>query len=327
MLGGASPVPGPNTPGAFQREPASATPAPVGTPAANPSMAGQLGAMWEQGVVVPLARAADRLGREKKDLVGARTDLTAALQTISTVRDGTPADDPNRLRLTSVERIVKGVLDVVEQRLGGSTSDSQFERELMALRFEAVELQPMVTHKPPIEGLVGAILGEGAAGFKVPPSVAQKSAADLWKIFVINYLWEAQRDFGKRSAGTVWSDVLGVGLAIQQFGQAAPDDDPVGPRLFALEAAATALLSRLKERVPADDFRRATADDLAGDAERAYGLGVEMKRILTGEPATAKPASGPGESAGEPNFTWESKDPLEGQKPFKNDTDLMRPGE
>jgi hypothetical protein len=293
-------------------------------------MAGQLGAVWERGVVVPLARAADRLGREEKDLSGARADVDGALTTIRTVREGTPANDPNSVRLQSVERIVAGVLDVIDARLGVAMSERQFDRELMALRLEAVELQPMVTKKPAIGDLIGAILGEAAADFEVPSGAAEKSAADLWKIFVIDYLWDAQRDFSQLSPGTIWANVLGVGVAIQQFQRAATGGDPAQPRLFALEAGATALLSRLRERIPADDFRHATADDLAADSVRAYQLGAQMKGYLTGEPdiePAPDVAAGTAGAAGEPDFTWEKTDPVGARQPFENDTNLMRPGE
>lgn len=309
-------------PGVQRAAGAVAAPEPGGA-ATGQAAIGQLGAVWERGVVVPLARAADRLGREEKDLPGARTELATALETIRAVRDGTPADDPNHVRLTSVERIVASVLDVVDARLGAGMSDSQYDRELMTVRLEAVELQPLVTHKPPIEDLVQAILGEGAADFEIPASVAAKSAAELWKVFVIDYLWDTQRDFGELSPGAAWANVLGVGQAIQHFQRAAPDGDPVRRRMFALEAAATALLSRLKERIPADDFRHATADDLADDAARAFDLGVAMKGHLTGQSAV-EPAP---EGAGEPGFTWENIDPDAARRPFENDTNLMRPGE
>lgn len=328
LLAAAHPLTGRPTAGRVQREPAGTAAAPAASPTANSAMADQLAAMWEKSVVVPLARAADRLGREDKDLAGARAELAVALPTIRTIRDATPDDDPNRHRLTSVERIVKGVSDVIEQRLGGSTSDSQFEKEMMALRFEAVELGPQVKDKPPVEALVRGVIGLGAeVDFEVPAGAALKSPSELWKIFVIDYLWDAQREFGQHSAGWDWKSMLGVGLAIQEFTEAAAAGDPIGSRLFALGAGVTALLSRLKERIPAGEAHEATADDLADDAIRAYDLGAAMQKFLTGKPATTAESPGPTDVEAEPNFTWESKDPLEAPTPFVNDTDLLRPGE
>ena len=65
------------------------------------SMALQLGAVWNDQVMMPLAKASERLSREKPDLDGAPPLLDEALRAIRLVKAATPADDQNFTRISS----------------------------------------------------------------------------------------------------------------------------------------------------------------------------------------------------------------------------------
>ena len=150
---------------AIQREPGeSAGNAPTGT---------MLGAIWDAQVVVPLARAAERLARDKPDLKGARPELESALGTIATLRNATPAEDPNHVRLQIVERRARGPLDLVDRRLGGKAAGHPLENGMIEVRAEAASLGPLLEHMPDQD----ALIQQGAAGSTASAAPAEAPAS------------------------------------------------------------------------------------------------------------------------------------------------------
>jgi len=153
------------------------TPAPTAAPA--PAQGRQLAAVWNAQVVIPLARAADRVGRAAVDLPGARADLEGALRTITTLRNATGPDDPNRLRYEIIERRARGVLELVLQHQGVGKDQSQLSEDTRKIRAEAVELGPLLEHRPQprasaANGGDEQARGEATGG---PPTASVPSAA------------------------------------------------------------------------------------------------------------------------------------------------------
>ena len=103
------------------------------------SMALQLGAMWNDQVSLPLAKASERLSRAQPDLDGAPPLLDDALRGIRLVKAATPADDQNFTRIQILERRVEGVRDLVAEQRG---QPMPIEKEMIRLRAEAATLGP-----------------------------------------------------------------------------------------------------------------------------------------------------------------------------------------
>ncbi len=103
------------------------------------SMALQLGAVWNDQVTLPLAKASERLSREKPDLDGAAPLLDEGLRGIRLVKAATPADDQNFTRIEILERRVEGVRDLVAEQRGNAVP---IEKEMIGLRAEGPPLAP-----------------------------------------------------------------------------------------------------------------------------------------------------------------------------------------
>src|SRR5437762_1504176 len=123
----------------------------------------QVGAIWNAQVVLPLARAADRLGRDKPDLKGARPGVETALGTVTTLKSATPASDPNQVRFQIVERRVRGVLELVDQRLGQSPKGHALENQMIEVRNEVSSFGPTLKHMPDLDAMLQAGSAEGPA--------------------------------------------------------------------------------------------------------------------------------------------------------------------
>lgn len=307
----------------LQRQPAAT----VGAPSSR----AQLGAVWDAQVVIPTARAADRLARAEADPKGARTDLETALRTILTVSTATPAGDPDRLRLQIIERRTRGVLDLVDQRFGGGKSDDRLVNDMIDKRSEAAALGPALQHMPDIHGMAmpGSLDESAATATAIPsgaasPGAAGGSIADAWDLFVVNALWSGQQALVD-SPGSAITHFAWATYRILEFIQATPTGHTNRLRLLTLHAGIQSLRDRLARLDPA-----LAGDPLVERATDAYEAVVAMGEILTGEQSSSA-AVGPDSAQGagssseapdttEPDFTWERERP-----PMQDDTALERP--
>ncbi len=315
----------------------------------NNSAGAQLVAVWDAQVVIPLARAADRLGRAEADPTGARADIETALRTISTVRTATPGGDPNRGRLEVTERRTRGVLDLVDQRLGRGKSGNQLSNDMINVRSEAATLGPLLEHvpeapesetqmsepgqesaqppAPPLpEAPVKTAPVKAASPSKAAPGgAARESIADFWTSIVIGHLWTGQQSFDQGDTGP---GIFGYTQALDwilRFKIATPKSHPNFLRLVNLAAAVQSIQDLMTDR-----DREFGGDPLVDRAILAYESVVVMAGKFGGPESSSTsetPAGGqrPGslsEDSGttEPDFTWERERP-----PFKDDTALERP--
>lgn len=327
-------VPSPTASVAVQRAP--------GDIAGNASASSQLGAVWDRQVVLPLARAAERLGRDKPDLEGARPELETARRTIATLREATPAEDPNHVRLEIVERRARGPLDLIDRRLGRSSKGRPLENGMIEVRAEAASLGPLLEHMPDQHVLIqkGAVRSPASAAqaqgpASGPPAAAPASPgsataapvdaasagagaggpsiAEVWKVLVVDRFWSGQKAMDETPYLGYFDWTVAISR-ITEFYEAAPPGHPTRFPLLKLFTDAMQVHDLMGEL-----DREFAGDPLADRAEEAYGTAVEMGEILSGQPSTDTEAPEGGQP-GEPDFTWERERP-----PMKNDTDLERP--
>lgn len=71
---------------------------------------------WKEGVVFPLGRT---ILKSERDVTGAVSEASLALEVIRLWRDGTPKDDPNRLQLANLERAVFYSLERLREQAFG----------------------------------------------------------------------------------------------------------------------------------------------------------------------------------------------------------------
>ena len=329
----------------------------------NDSAGAQLAAVWDAQVVVPLARAADRLGRAEADPKGAKADIETALRTISTIRTATRGDDPNGGRLQVTERRTRGVLDLVDQRLGGGKNGDQIIiNDMIKVRSEAATLGPLVEHWPEVAqpdsgsdaepaqepGTQTPEPGQGTAQAPAPrlpaeapvetapataatPSeaaslgAAGESIADLWKFVVIDRLWSGQQAFGHGDSHKAMYDYNMATLRILQFQDAPPEGHPNLLRLLNLAAGVESIGDLMTER-----DREFGGDPLVDRAFAAYETAVLMAGNFGGPESsstseTPAGAQRPG-SLSEDSSTTEPDFTWERERPpFKDDTALERP--
>ncbi|MEZ0241671.1 MAG: hypothetical protein ACAH65_12825 [Chloroflexota bacterium] len=334
----------PEFPFAIQRAPADS--------AGNASAGTQLGAVWDKQVVLPLARAAERLGRDKPDLEGARPELETARGTIAMLRAATPAEDSNHVRLEIVERRARGPLDLIDRRLGRSSKGRPLENGMIEVRAEAASLGPLLEHMPDQDTLIqkgavrspasaaqaqgpasGPVAAAPASPASPEPGNAPVEAADsattatadggavaggpsiaeVWKVLVVDRFWSGQKAMEETPYLGYFDWTVAISR-ITEFYEAAPPGHPTRFPLLKLFTDAMQVHDLMGEL-----DREFAGDPLADRAEEAYGTAVEMGEILSGQPSTD--TEGPeGGEPGEPDFTWERERP-----PMKNDTDLERP--
>jgi hypothetical protein len=318
----------------------------------------QLAAVWNAQVVVPLARAADRVGRATPDYKGAKSDLEAALRTVGMLRDATPTKDRNRLRFEIIERRARGVLEIVNQHLGVGRTDRQLDTDTIKIRVEATELGPKLEHRPGPEaadivrgrdaaaGSGPVASAEPGAGATQPPAPAPAAAAaptaapdgadtsaakgddsieDLWNFLVVQRLWSAQKQLSEDPKFAIL-DYNNARLYILLFLQATPEGHPNRLPLISLDAGVEAIAGQMATRSP--DF--VSTDPLDDQAIAAHDTAEAMVEFIPGAPqqaASGQPAGGAtgasdGASGGskEPDFTWERA-----PAPRSDDTALERP--
>ena len=321
-----------------------------GAPAAGP----QLAAVWNTQVVVPLARAADRVGRATPDFPGAKSDLEGALRSVATLRDATPSGDPNRLRFDIIERHARGVLELVKQRLGVGRTDNQLDSDTIKIRLEATELGPKLEHRPgPDEAKFVGGGGEAAdASGEAAPNAAESggpssaapdtapgpaagadasgaggdSVADLWNFMVVQRLWSAQKELSENPKFAIF-DYSSARLNILLFLKATPEGHPNRLPLIKLESGVGVIADQMASR--STEF--VSTDPLDEQAVDAWDTATAMVEFISGGPApdaSEGPAGAPAAGAKggktgvtqEPAFTWERGSPNKA-----NDTDLEQP--
>jgi hypothetical protein len=338
----------------------AAAPPSAPPPAPGPAQGRELGAIWNTQVVVPLARAADRIGRKSVDLRGARADLEGALRTISTLKRAAAADDPNRLRYEIIERRAQGVLELVLQHQGAGKDENQLSEDTRRIRLEAVALGPLLQHRPQAEedAANSSDVGGGSSADESPrpaeapnrpqgpaaapgPSSAAAHGSDATaapkaaespepdtEINTIADLWNflvVRRLWsGQRALAQspkfAILDYSTAQLRIMQFLHATPEGHPNRLKLISLEAGVEAIGGQVAKYAP--EF---ASDPIADQAIDAWNTAVAMLEYIPGAQsggpqAGEEPAAGPAAGAQEPSFTWERPKPAR-----TDDTALERP--
>jgi len=288
---------------ALQRQPAQAT--------ANPSALQQLAAMWESSVVLPLARASLRVEGDLIDSRGALQRIQWALQTIVTIMDGTPTNDPNRTRLQTLGRMVDALFDLVAQRAGSGKTDQEILAEMIAWRSRALELEPIITNGP---GMAPAGGGRGAGA--VEAGSAGSSPTEAWHELVVLPLGRAQVRL-EGSPAEAAQAYLHAYEGILLWLRATPRTDPLRLRLSSLSAGVRGTLDLLQARTGMG------STDVGARAIEAYEGAVALGERLTGKPGAGSPAAAVG-SPGKPGaggtanesegdaelpLTWEREEP------------------
>ena len=108
----------------------------------------QLGALWDDLVQLPLARAYEKLSRSKPEEEAALTEIDFALRGIGTIKAATPTSDENHARLDILEIRVTGLRDLVREAVGKGKSSAKLETQMIEWRAEASALGPELTHGP-----------------------------------------------------------------------------------------------------------------------------------------------------------------------------------
>jgi hypothetical protein len=267
--------------------PTSATPAPA------PTVTLQLGGMWQDLVVRPLARARERLDRRPAEPEAALQDIDSALAGIGSVKNATPTEDDNHIRLEILERRVRGFRDLVASVAGKGKDDRAIERDMIAWRAEAVEL--------------GKEFNEPTGD--IYPNT---DPAD-WKVLVVDHLWHGQQAFSQGEMETAIFDYLKAAIHVLKFTKWVP-----GYHYFALlrlEAGVEATTRQMQSR---SENNGALIEAAIGAYETADVLG----KHLTGKPVADEDDEPRPDAQGakDPDFTWERP-----SEPVKDDTALERP--
>lgn len=264
-----------------------------GAPALTRAATLQLGAIWQNLVVRPLARAHERLRRATPEPEEALREIDTALSGIASVKQSTPGGDANHVRLETLERKVRSFRDLAEESRGHGKSESNIERDLIAWRVEAIALQQ-------------------AFGEAIGPR-DDATAPSQWKSLVIDLLWQSQKQFEHSLSDGAATLRLAIRNA-DDFVQTIPNYKKL--ELYRLRASMYGTLSLLDARLGTD------REPLIYAGIYAYETAAYVGNFLTGKPLDdllAEPGQGGG---GEPDFTWERP-----AGPVDNDTVLERPGD
>lgn len=271
---------------------AAATPAPPGS---APTVTLQLGAIWQDLVIRSLARARERLDRRPSEPDSALQDIDTALAGIASVKNATPIEDDNHIRLEILERRVRGFRDLVSAVAGkgNGKDDRAIEGDMIAWRAEAVELGKQ---------------------FNEPTGdpYANTDPAD-WKEAVIDDLWAGQQAFSQGDIDKAIMDYRWAEVHILQFERWVAGYHRF--KLLRLHAGVEATVRLMQSRTENNGALMEAAID-------AYETADVLGKHLTGKPVPdvdeeQKPDAG---GAQDPDFTWER--PME---PVKDDTALERP--
>jgi hypothetical protein len=261
-----------------QREAAQAAP----SPALGPDFA----AMWTAEVIVPLGRVTFLVEEEGMSL-GAMRRLIQALEAIMNVLGATPRDDPNRLRVQVLARMIGALLELVSLRGGNKSTNQELLADMILWRSQAVDLEPLIRHAP---------------GKKD----GTESPAQAWHQLVVLPLGRAQVRL-EQSPGEAIQGYLHAFEGILLTLQATPRDDPVRLRITSLSVGVRGMLDLLEATTGLG------SPDVTGRAIEAFQAAEALGARLAGKPLPSP--SGPAETAGdvakgqetgkEPQFTWE----------------------
>ena len=284
--------PGPQRAPARPAASTAAAPTPA-TPAPTPTVTLQLGGIWQDLVVRPLARARERLDRRPAEPDAALQDIDTALAGIASVKNATPTEDVNHIRLEVLERRVRGFRDLVATVVGKGKDDRAIERDMIAWRAEAVAL--------------GKEFNEPTGD--IYPNT---DPAD-WTVLVVDRLWRGQQAFSQGDIENAISEYLWAEIRIMKFTRWVPGYHYF--KLLRLEAGIEATVRMMQSRTENND---ALTEAAIGAYETADVLG----KHLTGKPVADEDEEPRPDARGakDPDFTWERP-----SEPVKDDTELERP--
>jgi hypothetical protein len=265
------------------------------------SMALQLGAVWNDQVTLPLAKASERLSREQPDLDGAAPLLDEGLRGIRLVKAATPADDQNFTRIEILERRVEAVRSLVAEQRGNQVP---VEKEMIRLRAEAADVGTELKYAPKLDG-------------SEAPHPADKAAlAEFWQAGVIKHMWQGQQE-AQDSPVVARISLRLAATNILRLRNGIPDGEPATRlKLVKLYDGLEGITAILDERSGSDVSR---LRDLAIDA---YGTAEVVGKWITGQSVDDDEVAEKFDPNEEPAFTYERERP-----PFKDDTALERPGD
>ena len=284
--------PGPQRAPARTATSTAAAPTPA-TPAPTPTVTLQLGGIWHDLVVRPLARARERLDRRPAEPDGALQDIDTALAGIASVKNATPTEDDNHIRLEILERRVRGFRDLVAKVTGKGKDDRAIERDMIAWRAEAVAL--------------GKEFDEPSGD--IYPNT---NPAD-WKEAVVDGLWSGQQAFSQGDLAAAIMDYRWVGIRILKAKRWVPGYHYF--KLLRLEAGVEATTRQMQSRTENNDALTEAASD-------AFETADVLGKHLTGKPVDDEDEEPRADARGakDPDFTWERP-----REPVKDDTALERP--
>ena len=272
----------------------------------------QLGAMWNDQVSLPLAKASERLSRAQPDLDGAPPLLDDALRGIRLVKAATPADDQNFIRIQILERRVEGVRDLVAEQRG---HPMLIEKEMIRLRAEAATLGPELKYAPRFAGDPEV----AESGQSQPPQQPTSKGAidEYWQSGVIGNMWRAQQ-LAQDNPGLAVQISSYAASYIVRFRNAIPENEP------ATRLKLNLLYDGLDTIIAIFEARGGTADPtrLRDAAIDTYNTAEVVGKYITGQSVNDDEATEKIDPNEEPSFTWERERP-----PFKDDTALERPEE
>jgi hypothetical protein len=296
------------------------------TPA--PQAAGQqLGALWNELVVLPVARAYDRLSLDKPDYDSASRELQTTSLGIRTVKAATPADDKNLPRISVLEARVEGLRELIAEKRGQGKSDFEISTEMRDRRFEAEGLQPQLIHGPWVEDLrENATDAKPSEPTTVPAEAPgpsnnrdakkDESVPELFHDLVVTDIWKGQQAFSADGPVNAHTYFLMASMNALRFQGGTPEGHPNRLKLMKLTQELTTLADILGTKYGA---AQTAPLDQAADA---YDFAKQMGKLLTGQPDDDEVGADAAQAgSGEPAFTWEGKE----NEPFVNDTALERP--